>query len=449
MAKDGGWILPAVIDPPRICIEVRVPNSLYHIAAFFGALLSLSYWFNWQRDTAHLGRQVGAVWFDVWTEVSNRYSRGDFVLDCGGTPEPTIAGLNGVEIEDCMTCCIRWVNGILSTKDCDGNWVAIPGTQGGAPAPGDGSPLPEPGGCSQYHFEFSSNTFRLMPAPVNSGDILTMTGLQGVSFDNNSNLWFCPTGSQFFLGRCNGLEYFDAAAFAPSIPVGVVLIGLSNDPTNAQPIGIDPENWFNITDGAPFTVPGGFTDAQVVIAVNAASIDSEGGSVQADIEVCNNAAQLFSHTFDFSVSPGGWVPNQQYIDSVNWLYAAYGSGAWNDVQAPFGSGPDGWRGIAINRVFPHRVITEVIVTYAKTIGTFGISADDQIQTALSGSLTVQASVNSDPGPASPWDSGIFSSDSDQIAIRIQSGFDSGAETDPGGSVTINSITVRGEGSDPF
>lgn len=64
--KDGGWILPTVIDPERVCVKLFIPNDPAHLAAFWGALWNLTYWNQWQRDDLKLGTQVAAVWKDVW-----------------------------------------------------------------------------------------------------------------------------------------------------------------------------------------------------------------------------------------------------------------------------------------------------------------------------------------------------------------------------------------------
>lgn len=201
---------------------------------------------------------------------------------CGS---PSVSG--GTEVEDCMGCCLKWVNGILSTKNCDGNWVPIEGVQPTIP-PGGGTPPPPSGGCAQYHFSWEASSFRLVPPTVSSGDTLTLTGLQGVSFNEHTNRWYCPDGSRFFARCISGLTDVDDSAFSATLPVGSVMIGLTNDVANAQPQAITDPYWYNITDGNPFTVPDGFTDAFVIIVVNTRDLPSNSGLMNADLEVCNN-----------------------------------------------------------------------------------------------------------------------------------------------------------------
>jgi len=63
--RDGGWVLPQIIDPPRKCFTLEIPDEPMHRAAFFGVLESLTYWWNWQRDEEHTAAAVTRVWRDV------------------------------------------------------------------------------------------------------------------------------------------------------------------------------------------------------------------------------------------------------------------------------------------------------------------------------------------------------------------------------------------------
>lgn len=66
---DGGWILPAEIDPPRRCVQIYVPDTYEHRAAFTGAVYELTRWFNWHRDDSHKARLVAAVWAEVFRDM--------------------------------------------------------------------------------------------------------------------------------------------------------------------------------------------------------------------------------------------------------------------------------------------------------------------------------------------------------------------------------------------
>lgn len=65
------WVLPAVVDPPtRRCIQVPVPDEPQHIAAFWGALLTLSSAYKWADDPSHTAREVALVWRDIIDGIS-------------------------------------------------------------------------------------------------------------------------------------------------------------------------------------------------------------------------------------------------------------------------------------------------------------------------------------------------------------------------------------------
>jgi len=74
--KDGGWILPAEIDPPRRCLCIPVPDEPAHRQAFFGALIQLGWQFNWQRDVDHKAVPVSVLWNEIVLEAMARFYSG-------------------------------------------------------------------------------------------------------------------------------------------------------------------------------------------------------------------------------------------------------------------------------------------------------------------------------------------------------------------------------------
>lgn len=82
MNKDGGFPLPDVINPEEtFCVTIEVPADRWHIAAFWGALQELTYWFNWQRDDDKKGTQAAQVWRDKIATAYEKYKEGGCV-DC-------------------------------------------------------------------------------------------------------------------------------------------------------------------------------------------------------------------------------------------------------------------------------------------------------------------------------------------------------------------------------
>lgn len=75
--KDGGYILPLVIDPPRFSICIEIPDDIYHIAAFWGALDQLTWSKNWQRDPDHKAAVVARIWETLLNEAAARMNAGE------------------------------------------------------------------------------------------------------------------------------------------------------------------------------------------------------------------------------------------------------------------------------------------------------------------------------------------------------------------------------------
>lgn len=79
--RDGGYILPLEIDPPRFSICIEIPDDPYHIAAFWGALDQLTWSKNWQRDEDHTAALVSRVWTRIIDAANERMNAGDRCQD--------------------------------------------------------------------------------------------------------------------------------------------------------------------------------------------------------------------------------------------------------------------------------------------------------------------------------------------------------------------------------
>lgn len=96
--KDGGWLLPEVVNPPTsssVCI--CIPDDENHVAAFWGALQELAYWFNWQRDPAHTGLAASIKWQAIVSEAHQKWLDGVMCTSCSELIEclqPLIDGLS-------------------------------------------------------------------------------------------------------------------------------------------------------------------------------------------------------------------------------------------------------------------------------------------------------------------------------------------------------------------
>lgn len=86
--KDPGYRLPDVIDPDRIGVCVPVPNDDNHRRAFLGALHTLTWSKNWERDSSHSAAEVARVWQEVYDAVSDALGT---EICSGGEPAPCVS----------------------------------------------------------------------------------------------------------------------------------------------------------------------------------------------------------------------------------------------------------------------------------------------------------------------------------------------------------------------
>jgi hypothetical protein len=80
--------IPAVIDPPKQCLQIWIPNHPDWKAVIAGLLWELSYWFNWERTGDMSGAQCAAVWKQVLNSVD--WSN----MSCCCTPPAIIVRIN-------------------------------------------------------------------------------------------------------------------------------------------------------------------------------------------------------------------------------------------------------------------------------------------------------------------------------------------------------------------
>ncbi len=104
------WILPTVIDPPEtVCVQIEVPKDDLHIAAFFGAIQALGYWWNWERDDLQSGLAASLVWQRQLDLVADTLGSGEScMIDCA-------------EVEDCLetSSIINVIEGDIITNEGD------------------------------------------------------------------------------------------------------------------------------------------------------------------------------------------------------------------------------------------------------------------------------------------------------------------------------------------
>lgn len=61
--------IPAVINPPKTCLQIEIPDHPDWKAVISGLLFEMSYWFNWERTGDTSGAQCAAVWKEVYNSI--------------------------------------------------------------------------------------------------------------------------------------------------------------------------------------------------------------------------------------------------------------------------------------------------------------------------------------------------------------------------------------------
>jgi hypothetical protein len=199
---------------------------------------------------------------------------------------------------------------------------------------------------------------------------------------------------------------------------------------------------YALTVGTPFSVPGGYSNATVTLQANDSDITNNSGSVNVCVTVKNNAATSWTHTFNFELTAGPFVPSTGV-----WVGTP---GSWSPsqgwVNTDFTALGSNYRGLIIRTTIPSRMLTSAHLVYDRTSGGAATPADDWFE--LNGSATQMMHItyaDSDPSGSNlaiDW-SGSNTTTMIEILLLSSQG------VTPAGTVTLRSITLTGVGTDPF
>lgn len=291
--------LPLDVNPPTtVCFQVQVPNDFFHIIAFKSQIYQLASAAQWDNDDSHTALDVAAVWWDVFNKLKL-------------CEPPTLVG--GIEGGDDLLIRQNPTNPCLLETSINGtDWCVFADLSKCVPAgsqPGSGSGLPPAGGGSQcYDARMQASSKWLLPYQVNTGDVITIS-LSGGAASDGSGSWFCPNGQTFFLNACTGPTSTSGSDPAPSIPHMRLIAKIGSVYYDAYNVSI--------------TVPAGISHANVEFQVNDPSLSDNYGELTFKACVQNNGAAVWTHTFDFTVSDGGFTSDATngggaYIPGTGW-----------------------------------------------------------------------------------------------------------------------------------
>lgn len=281
MGQKSRYPLPLNPEPPdTVCFCIKVPNDIFYLAAFRGAIYNLSKPYAWENDAAHTALRAGARWLQVFNALE---------IDpncCQGTP--SFVGASG---DDFM---LRQNpdNPCLLETSVDGvtwcAWADLSKCLIANPAQPTGGGQPSFGSTTCHDFTLNANGKWLLPFQVNEGDIISISDLAG-GWNDGTTSWYCPDGNGYALGACFafcGHSGGDPSATACHMSVIAEIAG----------------NFYPLV-GASLTVPAGVTNENLILQANDADLTDNFGTIQGKICVQRPAAPGYALTYDVGSGP--------------------------------------------------------------------------------------------------------------------------------------------------
>lgn len=264
----------------------------------------------------------------------------------------------------------------------------------------------------------------LLPVTVNSGDVITFSGLTGAwSATGGISGWQCPDGSDYAFGFCTPFSHTSGGDPAPAIAHGALIISIG---------GV-----FYKCAGPSITVPGGIVNAQAFVQANFAALTGSFGSVGFCVDVARAALPTgeWTHVFDWRKSASGVI------------FAPDGSGGvfgqWTPgyglQSVPYASDPQG----LIVCSFAHQLsyhVTKVETMYSRTTPTTPSSAFHKV--VGTAGATVVWSHDMSVGPGALDDVVIVAGFIDAI------GYDHRIDITDYNGIIIQQTTITGTGPEP-
>lgn len=400
------WPLPTTVNPPdRLCAIVQVPNDPQHVAAFMGALYDLAKWYSWERDEAHTGKDVAAVWWEIYQHIS--------LGDCRAEANDTMNFRQRGCVLEYSIDCETWYT-LYDPTDCITGLTGQPSGEG----------VLAPGECKSFDVTLRGNDRWLLPVPVSEDYTVTVTLASGGWYDGGEVAWRCPDGAGYVLGTCAGATTTLGGDPIPASP-HMCLVGSIDTGT---PL------WFEALAGV-YTVPSGVTDNLLTFQANDSDISDNSGSIVFHVSVCNTGVVAgWEHIFDFTLANQGFSVTGgfqgQYVAGTGW-------------QTEYLSGGGGQEQFVIEKIVstPQPIteyIAEINMPIAPDVGTGMSFWTGAGFVTLIDNLTVNLTgLNSYDKPVS----GTLTS---KITL-VLNGYHYASHH----AITLARLTVRGTGSDPF
>lgn len=193
------WDLPDEVEPAtERCFLIHIPNDPKYVAAFKGAMYSLTKPYAWGDDDAHTALLVGAHMQLAYSSIEEVDCEGSMLLractlDCG-----IEYSTDGGDTWTCISlanCIGDLVNSGISQAIEDG-LLQRRGTQQGPTS------APSAGACKTYHVVLNPGARWHVPSPMVGNDTIQITNASG-GWSVGELAWYCPDGARYLLGTCD------------------------------------------------------------------------------------------------------------------------------------------------------------------------------------------------------------------------------------------------------
>lgn len=328
-------------------------------------------------------------------------------------------------------------------------WADLSKCTGQPMQPGNGSPVPPSGKCQDYFGTVLFGSRWLLPVAVSTGDVIKVTNAVGT--------W--ASAGDLFLPRCpDGLLFFQPESALPELDACIEGTG-HTEPGDPAPtinhdslIGFDGTNYYDCGPAASstpviITIPSGINKANFYFLAN--TPDTTGfGSVQFDVNLCNNQAASWVATLDFTNGPQGFAldSNANLPAGVGQWIAAQG---WLDTDAHATTGE--WR----RGVFIHRAVTfqctRMILTLEYELGGSDVAGDEAQFIGNAGTSLFATLFSTPPTTGNPTelDTGPINVAMTDIVLYLISDRNAVGTGGFTGVIHVKSLQISGTGPNPF
>jgi hypothetical protein len=412
------------------CLQVTIPDDDDYETLLKSAVASLSFWTIYDRDPDH----KGAIVANIFKKVMKSW------VYCDGSPVKSLSGYTeDIEMPIHVDCDCN-----VTIDCCDGTTkqLATVDMLNKPAQPGAGTPQPKSGGGVQcYPVVMQANQKWFLPTLVSTGDVIAF-GLPGQmttgsTNDGTDSLLYCADGSRYALGDCD-------SSGAHTV---------STDPLNTAPhmsVLLVVNGVYHTINDTSFTVGLGISNAQAYLVMNTDNITIASGSLSGKLCVTNNQVGTWSHTFDFTMSSGGFT---------NVAGSVIVAGTWSPgigwVPTDAQDTASTWfRALFIQRVgISAFEITSATMVLDYTLGNYQSSGQEAMLLRSSDGSTFRTFVSLDNAQVvtganqSKGGSGDFTG---QTLIQIYITTDENSTTPAGfiGAAVVKSLTITGRGAEP-